>query len=209
MNENDQEIEAKFYVRDLQALQGRALAQGASLLHARHLESNLRFDTPRRSLTRAGRVLRLRLPAPTGEAGAAVLTYKGPPKANAAVHVRQEIEVIVSDLEAARRLLHALNFSIVASYEKYRTEYRLDAVDLAFDELPYGHFIEIEGHNETEIEAAATALGLKWQARAFVSYMGLFERICQKRNLPLTHLTFSALSGMSFSPAELELEFAD
>lgn len=209
MNENDQEIEAKFYVRDLEALQRRALAQGASLLHARHLESNLRFDTPRHSLTRAGRVLRLRLPAPNGESGAAVLTYKGPPRPNTAVNIRQEIEVIVNDLDAARRLLHALNYSVVASYEKYRSEYRLNAVDLAFDELPYGQFLEIEGRNEGDIQAAAAALGLNWQARAFVSYMGLFERLCQKRNLHTTHLTFAALQGMSFSPAELELDFAD
>ncbi len=205
MNQNDQEIEAKFYLRNLEAVQERAQALGAVLLHERHLESNLRFDTPRRSLRKGGRVLRLRLPAPGGEPGAALLTYKGAPQPGLSASVRQEIEVTVSDLQAARRLLNALGYHIQASYEKYRTEYRLGAVDLAFDELPYGRFVEIEAADEAELQTAAIALGLKWEGRVLASYMGLFETLCERHNLPATHLTF----GVGLDIAELGLLPAD
>ena len=43
---NDQEIEVKFYVSDLEAIQAHLVQLGARLVQPRTLEVNLRYDTP-------------------------------------------------------------------------------------------------------------------------------------------------------------------
>jgi adenylate cyclase class 2 len=71
MTANDQELEVKFYIADLRALEGKLVAQGARLVQPRVHEVNLRFDTAESELKRTYRVLRLR------QDNAAHLTYKG------------------------------------------------------------------------------------------------------------------------------------
>jgi len=44
------EIEVKFSLRHLEDFRERLLAKGATLESARHLERNLRFDTPDQEL---------------------------------------------------------------------------------------------------------------------------------------------------------------
>ena len=52
MTDHHQELEIKLYLADLEAFQGRLVAQGAKLIEARLHEVNLRFDTADKSLTR-------------------------------------------------------------------------------------------------------------------------------------------------------------
>ncbi|HEX7975021.1 MAG TPA: hypothetical protein VF498_11485, partial [Anaerolineales bacterium] len=56
----DQELEVKYYISDLTALERRLLSLGASLVQPRVRETNLRFDTPQGSLAQGFQVLRLR-----------------------------------------------------------------------------------------------------------------------------------------------------
>ena len=101
MAKDDQEMEAKFAIRDLAKIEQRLRELGAELAFPRVLETNLRFDTPDGALARARQVLRLRQDA------GAVMTFKGPARAGESVSVRQEIEFQVSDFGAAQRLLEA------------------------------------------------------------------------------------------------------
>jgi len=55
------------------------------------------------------------------------------------------VEVQVADLVGARLVLESLGYLVVFEYEKYRTTYELDGVELMLDELPYGDFVELEG----------------------------------------------------------------
>lgn len=203
MSANDQEVEVKFTVGNLTAIARRLEEMGAERTIERLHEQNLRFDTPTGELTRTRRVLRLR------QDRQAILTYKGPAAAGESVSVRQEIEVTVSDLAAAQRILEALGYQISVMYEKYRTTYRWNELEIVLDEMPFGAFVEIEGADAAAIRHAATLLGLDWSARSTASYMDLFERLKTNRSLALTHLTFDQLAGIQVQPADLGLRLAD
>jgi adenylate cyclase, class 2 len=203
MAKNDQEMEAKFAIRDLAKIGRRLQALGAELAFPRVLETNLRFDTPDFSLSRARQVLRLRQDA------GSVMTFKGPAKMGEAVSVRQEIEFQVSDFGAARRLLEALGYQVAVIYEKYRTTYHLDELAITLDEMPFGSFIEIEGPGAEAIQKAAADLDLDWDARSNASYLGLFDLLRTARGLTARHLTFEELRGVQASPEEYGMRFAD
>src|SRR5512142_3142061 len=161
-----QETEAKFYVRRLDALRQRAEQLGASRVDEHVHELNLRFDTPGRDLHRQGRVLRLR------QDKRVRITYKDGETTQPGTLSRREVEFTVSDFDAARELLEALGYEVAFTYEKYRTTYKLGSLEIVLDELPYGHFIEIEG--DGPIEDTAKKLGLKWDASIRGSYSVLF-----------------------------------
>jgi adenylate cyclase class 2 len=174
----------KFYVTQLETLERRLQSLGAELIQARTMELNLRFDTPEHELENGFRVLRLRMDT------AARMTYKGPSIGRQGVRVRQEIEFEVSDFDSARSLLQALGYRIIMIYEKYRAVYRLDGVDVALDELPYGRFVELEGPDAESIHALSDRLELNWDASAPGSYAMLFEGLRSRMSLPFRDLTF-------------------
>lgn len=197
------EIEVKFYVRQLSKLEERLKARGARLVQPRTHELNLRFDTPEGDLTAQRRVLRLRRDQK------AWLTYKGPSQPGLTVGVRQEIEFEVSSFEEAKNFLKALGYQIYILYEKYRQVYAVDDVLVMLDELPFGHFAEIEGADAKTIEKAADLLGLDWEARCAVSYLELFNRLKARRGLTAHHLCFDEFRGTQFTPEDLGVSRAD
>ena len=200
---NDQEIEVKFYVRDLARVETRLRDAGARLIEPRAHEHNLRFDLPDGSLRSAKRVLRLRRSADTR------LTYKGPDEDRGGVMARTEIEFTVSDFDTARKFLESLGYVEVAVYEKFRATYELDAAHVMLDELPYGHFVEIEGADADSIRAVASRLHLDFEAAVRASYLMLFDRLCTEQHLVPAHLTFEALKHIQTSPAMLHVRPAD
>ena len=203
-NETDVEIEVKFYVYNLPAIQQKLIEMGGTLIQARCLETNLRFDTPDHSLSHDRRVLRLRHDTEN------ILTVKGAAEGGKSVSIRQEIEVLVDDFDTTRHLLEALGYQVYMIYEKYRAVYRLDQVLVTLDELPYGSFIEIEGPDAAAIQQAAKQLGLRWQNRVTVSYLYLFE-LLQKSQPALSgrNLTFADLQGVRITPDEYGVHPAD
>jgi adenylate cyclase, class 2 len=200
---NDTELEVKFYLSDLAGLEKRLVAAGARLQQTRQRELNLRFDTSDGSLNAAHQVLRLR------QDQAYHLTFKGPAAGGEEVSVRKEIEFEVSDFWTARRFLEALGYMVSISYDKYRTTYELDTTLITLDEMPIGNFAEIEGRDALTIQAVAAQVGLNWEARSLMSYLGLFDRLKQKRGLAARNLTFDELSGQRFTAEDLELKPAD
>ncbi len=203
MQNDGQEIEAKFYLGNLAAFENRLLHLGAELISPRVLEINLRFDLPDGSLTAARQVLRLRRDAVTR------LTFKGPAQPGEMVSMRREIEFEVSDYQAARQLLEALGYHVSIFYEKYRTTYALNGCEVVLDELPYGLFVEIEAVNAEAIYNAAKRLGLDWDARIADSYLGLFARLKAATGLEAENLAFDELSGWRGDLAAIGLRRAD
>jgi adenylate cyclase class 2 len=197
MSASGQELEVKFYLPDLPALEGRLRATGARLAQPRVHEVNLRFDTPQDDLSRSYRVLRLR------QDSEARLTYKGPGVEQDGVRLRQELEFTVSDFGSAQAFLEALGYRVIWMYEKYRTTYALGEVLVVLDELPYGNFIEIEGSDGASIQKAAARLDLDWQKRILESYAFLFDRLKQAQGLPFRDLSFANFSGKVVSAADL------
>lgn len=203
MPSNNQELEVKFYLTNLPALERRLQEIGAVVAHARVHETNLRFDTPEGELAKTLRVLRLR------QDTAARVTYKGPGELSGGVRLRQEIEFTVSDFNNARTLFEALGYTVYLMYEKHRTTYRLGEVLVTLDEMPFGSFAEIEGPDPESIAAVNQQLGLDWETRILDSYTGLFDRLCQRLGLNFRDLSFANFNGLTVSPEDLEVRPAD
>ena len=203
MSKGNVEMEVKFFLNDLSSFEQRLRSIGASLVQPRTFETNLRFDTPDLSLTKVHRVLRLR------QDQGIYLTYKGPMEPNKAVAIRQEIEIEVSDFKSTQALLEALGYHVNVQYEKWRTKYRLDNMEIALDEMPFGHFTEIEGDDASRIERMALTLALAWPLRVTDSYMMLFDRVKQNKHLELHDLTFADFKGLKVRPEELGVKPAD
>lgn len=196
------EIEAKFYIQNPDEFRRRLEVQGARLKEARVREMNLRFDTPQRDLGRDGRVLRLR------QDTRARITYKDAGRVEAGAINRRELEFAVSDFDAAREFLEALGYEVALTYEKYRTTYQLDEVELMLDEMPYGNFVEIEGAKKS-LRPTADRLGLSWEAAIPASYSQLFDYLRAQRRLSFRDLTFDNLKDVHASAADLGVRPAD
>lgn len=199
----NQELEVKLFVSDLDAVKKKLITLGASEKQARTHELNLRFDTVRGELTRDYKALRLRSDT------AARLTYKGPSSSKDGVRVRQEIEFEVSDFKAARALLGALGYQVAMIYEKQRAEYSLLGTEISLDELPYGNFVEIEGDDPQVIRQVSDMLGLNWETRVFDSYVTLFTRLRSVYNLDFRDLIFDNFEDLVFSLETLGIKAAD
>ena len=139
MAHNNTEIEAKFYVLDLKKIEKRLQSLGAKQIVARQFEYNLRYDDDKNSLSRSGKVLRLR------RYDDVRLTFKGPGNSENGVLSRSEIELVVNDFDSARLFLEGLGYHVNIVYEKFRAMYELEERLVTLDELPYGKFVEIEG----------------------------------------------------------------
>lgn len=198
---NGQETEVKFYVKDLRRVEERLRALGANVTQARVHETNLRFELPDGSLRKEGRVLRLRMDTQ------ARLTCKGASDRQDGVLSRTEYETTVGDFETAQNILQFLGYLVSATYEKYRTTYEWEGRHVMLDELPFGDFVEIEGPDAKDLEAASEALGLDFNAAIPTSYLALFEGLCEKRGLDPTRLTFAALEGLTFPIEDFTTSF--
>lgn len=197
------EIESKFYVHHLNAIEARLKTLGAACLAPRQLETNLRFEDQNNSLSQQHKVLRLR------RYDEIRLTFKQGKNAQGGVSTREEIEVAVADFDRAQAILQGLGFSVFFTYEKYRAIYTLDAASICLDELPFGNFVEIEAESAPQVLQYAARLGLNPLAGNPESYQQLFERARALFAPAPESLTFEAFRGRQVSPAALGLAWAD
>lgn len=203
MSNRGQEIEAKFYVRNLDGIITRLQLLRAYLIQPRVLETNLRFDLPDGSLRSSGRVLRLRRDTE------ARLTYKSASRNNNGVLERAEVELTVEDFQKANEFLEALGYRQVILYEKYRTTYEIEGVQIMLDELPYGNFVEIEGESLEQIQVIAAKLELDWGTAIGMSYTALFETVSKALHLPFRDLSFQNFEGIHVTASHLNVRAAD
>jgi adenylate cyclase class 2 len=203
MGSNQQELEIKLYLSDLTVFQHKVEELGGQLVEPRLHEINLRFDTPDGDLTRTAQVLRLR------QDTAARLTYKGPGETVGGVHARREIEFTVSDYLSAQALLEALGYQISLMYEKFRTTYSLEDLQITLEEMPYGNFTELEGTDPAAIRATAAKLGVNWDARILESYTSLFDMLRKKLGFTFRDLSFANFSELKISPKDMGVTPAD
>lgn len=198
-----EEMEVKFLLRDPVGFESRLKDAGAVMVHPRVHEMNWRFDRPDRALTLAHQVLRLRQDEKVR------LTYKGPAREDQPVSMRDEIEFEVNDLEAARRFLLALGYEVSIRYEKFRTTYKLEGAEIAIDEMPFGSFTEIEAGEMDLIRVLSDKLMLKWESRILESYLSIFNRFNEEREVAIPDLLFENFIGEAFSADLLNLHYAD
>ncbi|WP_343949796.1 class IV adenylate cyclase [Nonomuraea longicatena] len=94
-----------------------------------------------------------------------------------------EYESAVSDAEAVRRVLAALDFTELTVVDKIREEWHLDGVAVAFDRVAgHGDFVEFEFKGEAAgVEEATAAI------TAFVGGLGI--ELGERVNVGYPHLT--------------------
>jgi adenylate cyclase class 2 len=169
-----EEIEAKLKVDSLETVERRLSVSGASFL-GETVQTDTYFDTVARDFTRGDRALRLRREK-TGQRERLVLAYKGPKQPDD-YKKRVEIELEVSDPEAAEALLAALGYDKALAFDKKRRSWRLRDCEIGLDELPLlGTFVEIEGPDSRAILQAQEMLDLSRVPHTMESYACLIER---------------------------------
>ena len=198
-----EELEVKFYLSRRNKLEEKLISLGGRLSAPRVHEVNLRFDTPDFSLLSAGKLLRLR------KDSRARLTYKGAGGELGGARLRPELEITVSDFDTARALIEALGYKMYMMYEKFRTTYLLGGLEVAFDEMPTGDFLEIEGPDGESLQTVSGQLGLNWEKRILDSYTVLFERTRQQLGFDFRDLSFENFKGLKVTPQVLGVEIAD
>lgn len=203
MSKNNQEIEAKFAVRDLAPIQARLLEMGAVCIATRQMEFNLRYDAPDGHLSATGQVLRLR------RYDDIRLTYKGPGLRSEGVLERTEIETTLGDFDSARQILESLGYTPIFLYEKYRAIWQLGENHVMLDEMPFGKFVEIESPDSEGVRALARRLGLDPHTSIPASYQALFERARVTRRLTFSDITFANFMGITITPEDFQAEFAE
>ena len=187
MNNEQREIEAKFYLSDLADLRLTLIGLGAVVIQERTLEQNWRFDDLQGRLQAENIVLRLRQDAQ------ARMTYK---RVLSSLEERLEIECIVEDSGQARLILEALGYRVITSYEKYREIFRLEDHQIMLDELPFGCFAEIEGPDVECVRAMAQRLALDWERRVSRNYLGLFSLLKARKGWEFDDLSFERLASL-------------
>ena len=184
------EIEAKMAVPDLEPVRARLREVGGEPA-GRMLEVNAFFDTEDRSLLASDRGLRLRRNRDR-DSGAEehVITYKGP-RQHGALKSREEVELSVTDSDAAVQLFERLGFARTLAFEKRRESWRLGGCKVELDELPHlGCFVEVEGPAEDLVLRVREQLGLADRPIIKSSYIAMLSGYLQERGRATKVVTF-------------------
>ena len=180
------EIEIKFRVGAVPALNRRLRKSGFRLITPRTREMNTLYDLPGHPLRGRGDLLRLR------NYGAEwVLTHKA--KGKAGRHkTRVENETRVADGLRMEAILRALEFSPTFRYEKFRAEWSDGKGHVVVDETPIGNFGEIEGPSRW-IDRTAQVLQIRRNDYITSTYSDLFFQWKKQTGSPANEMTFNAI----------------
>jgi adenylate cyclase class 2 len=151
---------------------------GFRIVKHRSLESNVLFDTPKLSLRKNGKIIRVRRVA-----NHTLLTYKGPSEPSR-YKKRREIEFDLPPSAPIREILIQIGYHPVFRYEKYRTEYakRSNQGKVLVDETPIGNYLELEG-SPRWIDKTAKQLGFSKSDYITRSYGYLYLAYCRERRI--------------------------
>ncbi|MBA2338765.1 MAG: class IV adenylate cyclase [Pyrinomonadaceae bacterium] len=83
----------------------------------------------------------------------ATLTFKKRFPSDAEIKHQREDETGVEDADALHEILLALGYRPALIYEKRRETWRVGKAEVVVDELPFGAFVEIEGDEESILQA--------------------------------------------------------
>jgi adenylate cyclase class 2 len=178
-----QEIEIKFVVPDLKALEQKLRKLGFHCETPSTHEVNTLYDLPGQKLRRKGELLRLR-----DYGGKWKLTHKA--KVKTGKHKsRGELETGVSDGKTTDAILRALGFTPSFAYEKFRSEWSDGNGKVVLDHTPIGNIAEIEGKSRW-IDRTAQALEISTADYITKSYAELFFDWKRKTKYKAENMTF-------------------
>ena len=182
-----QEIEVKFRVDDVSALERKLRDAGFRQITPPTQEVNTLYDLPGNLLRLRGEILRIR-----EYGGRFKLTHKS--KGQVGRHkTRVERETPVADGEQMDGILRALGYAPIFTYEKFRSEWTDGRGHVVIDRTPIGDLGEIEGAPEW-IDATAEKIGITQGQYITLSYGALFEEWRQHARSKARNMTFAELN---------------
>jgi len=164
-------------------------SSGADLVAPRAFEDNHVYDLASGELRNTSRLLRLRR-----KGTVFTLTFKSKVAGESRHKVYLEHETKIEDGEQMHLLLTALGYTPWYRYQKYRTVYRLDDVEVSLDETPIGCFVELEGEGDA-IDRLASRLGFTPDRYIRDTYHDLHEADAAARGVPAGDLVFAETDG--------------
>ncbi|HTT21717.1 MAG TPA: class IV adenylate cyclase [Candidatus Sulfotelmatobacter sp.] len=180
------EIEIKFRVENLRALDRKLRAAGFRLETPRTHEMNTLYDLPGQILRNRKELLRLREFGSTWR-----LTHKSGGRISRHSS-RTELETGVSDGRKMDAILRALGYSPSFRYEKFRAEWTDGNGQVVVDHTPIGDFCEIEGKPRW-IDSTAKKLGVSPEDYITKNYATLFAEWTQETKSKAEEMTFKAV----------------
>lgn len=184
------EVEIKFVIADLRAVERRLRATGFRRITPRTHEMNVLYDLSGSPLRRRGEILRLR-----EFGGRWKLTHKS--KGTAKHHKsRTEIETVVEDGRKTDGILRALGFRPCFRYEKFRAEWSDGVGHVVLDQTPIGDLGEIEG-SPRWIDTTARRLGVGPRDYITDSYGLMFLKWKKRTRSKAKEMTFAAVRSRS------------
>ena len=188
------EVEIKFRVHDLKALEAALAQHGFSCKTPRTFARNILLDTPGHARRNSRQILRVRR---YGERW--VVTHKKttPNDSPDARHKeRIETETEVEDGEAVGAIFSALGYGPSFVYEKYRSEWEDSQGHCVVDETPIGQYAELEGPPEW-IDRTLALLHVDHADVTTLSYGRLFEQWQQQTSSPAQNMAFAEIESIA------------
>ena len=150
------EIEAKFINVDPDTIRTQLNSLGAILVHPERLMRRRTFDFADTRLNQTGSWARVR-----DEGDKITMSFKQ--NKDDTLHGTVEINLSVDDFDTAADFLKALGLVQKSYQETKREAWLVGGAEITIDTWPWiAPFVEIEGHSEQAVRAAATKLGFDW-----------------------------------------------
>jgi len=185
------EVEIKFSVADVSALEERLRSLGFDLETPSTHELNTLYDTSDGKLRKSGQLLRLRQ---YGDKW--TLTHKA--RGRKGIHkTREETETQVADGQSVHSILLALGYLPAFQYEKYRAEWSDAEGHVVVDRTPIGNFAEIEGPPDW-IDSTAERLGVEPKQYITKNYAELFVEWKRRTASRANAMTFAEAASQKY-----------
>ena len=125
-----------------------------------------------------------------------MITWKRRLNSNELIHNEEEIEVSIDPVEYDKLCLllsNVLHLELVESYERYRSVFYNDDVEIVVDEYPFGLCIEIENksktkNGETVINEWINKLGFDIKEAYRLSWDDKYEELCKEQNKTIENI---------------------
>ena len=109
------------------------------------------------------------------------------------IHQEEEIEISIKNDEYDKLLFllnNVLHLELIESYERYRTRFYNDDVEIAVDKYPFGIALEIENKSKTKdgvlvITNWLDKLGLDINDAYDLSWDDKYEELCREQNMKI------------------------
>ncbi|MBQ3298329.1 MAG: CYTH domain-containing protein [Bacilli bacterium] len=120
-----------------------------------------------------------------------MITWKKRLNSNELIHNEEEIEISINPEEYDNLCLileKVLHLELVESYERYRSVYKNEDVEIVLDEYPFGLCIEIENKSSTKVAEEVIKdwldkLNFNIKEAYNLSWDDKYEELCKEQNI--------------------------